>query len=287
MKNIAIIFTISIVVFTLLGFSEEPSKVTMMESLYFNKSNYDSPLEAVLIVGNTEESTASSIKDMNAVALIFQNNGIKVTKFYDRNTNWETIKIAAKTANFFVYSGHGSTMGINGKTGGLCLNKMISTKQILEELQLKKNAVVLFKSVCGGAGSSAVDSKDIGIEEAATRVTDYAQPFFIIGASCYYADNYGGGIDMFLTNFLAGKTINECYETTTKMPLVHHEIAKPFAPDSKKQIAISSNKSEGVTTLYTFENGKTTRKKIPSFKNYNIAYVGNPTFTIDDLTRSR
>jgi hypothetical protein len=249
----------------------------------FKNSKKSSPLEAVLIVGNTEKGTASSIKDMNALALIFENRGIKVTKFYDRNTNWEAIKNAAKTASFFVYSGHGSTMGINGKTGGLCLNQMISTKQILEELQLKKNAVVLFKSVCGGAGSSADDSKDVGIDEATTRVTDYAQPFFTIGAACYYADNYEDGIHQFLTHFLDGMTIKECYNTNTQNDYVCREISKPFIPDTNKQIAIASNQQEGMTTQYIFKNGKTTYKKIPSFKNYDIAFVGNPDFTIEEL----
>lgn len=249
----------------------------------FKNSPKSTPLEAVLIVGNTEKGTLSSIRDMNALALIFENRDIKVTKFYDRNTNWESIKKAAKTASFFLYSGHGSNMGINGKTGGLCLNQMITTKQILEELQLKKNAVVLFKSVCGGAGSSADDSTDIGIEEATTRVTDYAQPFFTIGAACYYADNYVGGINLFLTHFLDGMTIKDCYNANTHYDYVCREISKPFPFDRKKQIAISSDQSRGMITQYIFKNGKTTYKKIPSFKNYDIAFAGNPDFTIAEL----
>ena len=268
--NLVVVILFSILLF---GFSS------------FKNSPKSAPLEAVLIVGNTENSTASSIKDMNSLALIFENRGIKVTKFYNRNTNWETIKKAAKTASFFVYSGHGSTMGINGKTGGLCLNKMITTKQILEELQLKKNAVVLFKSVCRGAGSSADDSMDIGIEEATTRVTDYAQPFFTVGAACYYANNYDCGINQFLTNFLNGMTFEECYTTNTEYDYVCREISKPFILDPNKQIAIASNHNEGITTQYIFKNGKTTYKKIPSFKNYNIAFAGSPDLTIEELVQ--
>jgi len=286
MKNINKIISISILALALFGFSESSRAITLVE---FNTStiiDLDTPLEAVLIVGNTEQNTISSIKKMNQVALIFEKQGIKVTKFYNRNTSWEAIKTAAKTASFFVYSGHGSTMGVDGNTGGLCLNKMISTEQILKELQLKKNAIVLFKSVCGGAGSSAVDSKDIGIEEATTRVTDYAQPFFTIGAACYYADNYDNGIDLFLKEFLSGKSVGECYKITTKEAMVFHEIAKPFILDANKQIAISSDKQEGTATQYIFENGKTTYKKIPSFKNYDIALVGNPSFSITELIKS-
>ena len=283
MKISTQIFTKVILSFALFGISLSSQAITLAGFNNSAKVYFNTPLEAVLLVGNTEEGTASSIKKMNEVALIFEKNKIKVTKFYNKNTNWETIKMASKTASFFVYSGHGSTMGINGNTGGLCLNKMITTEQILNELQFKKNAIVLFKSVCGGAGSSAVDSKDIGIEEATNRVTDYAQPFFTIGAACYYADNYDDGINLFLTEFLLGKTVWECYEISTKDAMVFHEIAKPFILDAKKQIAISSDQHEGTTTQYIFNNGTTTYKKIASFKNYDIAFVGNPGFEITEL----
>ena len=136
MKNSTQIFTKVILSFALFGISLSSQSITLVEFNHSAKVNLDIPLEAVLVVGNTESGTASSIKKMNEVALIFENQGIKVTKFYNRNTNWEAIKMAAKTASFFVYSGHGSAMGINGNTGGLCLNKMITTEQILNELQL-------------------------------------------------------------------------------------------------------------------------------------------------------
>ena len=286
MKNIPKSISIFILVIVLFGFSESSKALTLVEFNCSAKVNLNTPLEAVLVVGNTEDGTASSIKKMNEVALIFENHGIKVTKFYNKNTNWDAIKIAAKTASFFVYSGHGSNMGINGNTGGLCLNEMITTEQILKELQLKKNAIILFKSVCGGAGSSVEDSKDIGVEEAITRVSDYSQPFFTIGAACYYADNYDGGINLFLTELFVGKTIEQCYKTTTKYDYVNHEIEKPFPSDSNKQISICSNKDSGMITQYLYINGKPTVKKIKAFKEYNIALVGNPSFKISELMTS-
>lgn len=275
MKKVILVF-----VFSLFSLAAIPQKNSLAK---FNKSlngNNLSNLEAVLVVGNTEESTKSAIEEMNSLALVFIKNGIKVTKFYDKNTNWESIKVAAKTASFFVYDGHGSTLGINGATGGLCLNKFISTEQILADLRLKKNALVLFKSVCGGAGSSASDTKDIGIDEAAQRVTDYSYPFFSIGASCYYANNFTGGVDLFLTEFLDGKNIEECFNTSTKYP----DYKKSFKFDNKKQIYVSSNESSGMITQTTYVNGIKKVKKIHSYKQYNIALVGNPNYTIKDLT---
>lgn len=283
MNNSTQIFTKVILAFVLFVISLSSQAITLAGFNYSAKVHLNAPLEAVLVVGNTESGTASSIKKMNEVALIFEKNKIKVTKFYNKNTNWEAIKMAAKTASFFVYSGHGSNMGLNGNTGGLCLNEMITTEQILKELQFKKNAIVLFKSVCGGAGSSAFDTKDIGIEEAITRVSDYAQPFFTIGAACYYADNYDGGINLFLTELFVGKTIEQCYKSTTKYDYVNHEIEKPFLSDSNKQISISSHINYGIRKIYVYENQKFIIKKVPAFRDYDIALVGNPSFSIKEI----
>ena len=275
MKKVILVF-----VFSLFGFAAIPQTNSLTKFNDSSKGNKVSHLEAVLVVGNTEESTKSAIEEMNSLALVFMKNGIKVTKFYDKNTNWESIKVAAKTASFFVYSGHGSTLGINGATGGLCLNNFISTEQILADFRLKKNALVLFKSVCGGAGSSADDTKDIGIDEAAQRVTDYSYPFFGIGASCYYADNFTGGVDLFLTEFLNGKSVEECLKTSAKYP----DYKKSFKFDNKKQIYVSSNQSSGMITHTTYVNGIKKVKKIHSYKQYDIALVGNPNYNIKDLT---
>ncbi len=278
-KNLSIIT----LVFSLFGFIATPNTTKFIKLNYSSVVNLKPSLEAVLVVGNTEESTKSAIKQMDGLAIIFTNNGVKVTKFYDKNTNWEDIKAAAKTASFFVYAGHGSNLGINDATGGLCLKEFIYTKQILEEFKLKKNALVLFKSVCGGAGSSATDIKDIGINEAAQRVTDYSQPFFCIGASCYYADNFEGGVDLFMTEFFKGKCIEDCYKATTEYAYVKPEYSKPFIFDTKKQINVSSYSSTGSVTVTSFENGRKSVKKIPSFKEYEIALVGNPNYCIKDL----
>ncbi len=118
---------ILVLVFSLFGFAAIPQTISLAKFNDSSKGNNVLPLEAVLVVGNIEDITKPAIKEMNSLALLFMKNGIKVTKFYDKNTNWESIKVAAKTASFFVYSGHGSTLGINGATGGLCLKKFIST----------------------------------------------------------------------------------------------------------------------------------------------------------------
>jgi hypothetical protein len=38
-----------------------------------------------------------------------------------------------------------------------------------------------------------------------------------------------------------------------------------------------------MTPQYVFKYGKTTYKKILSFKNYDVAFVGNPDFTFEEL----
>ena len=46
-----------------------------------------------------------------------------------------------------MYSGHGMSWP-DGKYGGLDLNEAISGEDIINDLRLKANAIVIFKSVC-------------------------------------------------------------------------------------------------------------------------------------------
>ena len=239
-------------------------------------------LKAVLIVGPQEGNTASAIEKMKKIAAFFKKKGVEVESYYDDKAVWENIKDAAKDADFFIYSGHGTSLGEDGKTGGLCLSARISSKEITEELELGENAVVIFKSVCMGAGSSASDHEDIGIEEAETRVSDYSMPFFELGASCYYANNMGGGCLNFLRCFFTGETVKACYEKTTQT-WAEIEISKQYKFDNTKQISIASTNFGGTSTVTTYKNGVKTVEERPSVKSYTIAFVANVDFTIDDL----
>jgi hypothetical protein len=301
--NRIIISLLIIFRFTLMGFSQDANPSTLINA--DNKVNHDSfsSLKAVLIVGPQEDGTASAIESMNTMAALFKSHGVKVLCFYNKNADWNKIKEASKEANFFVYSGHGSTMGEGGKTGGLCLTSMISSKEIINELKLKNNAVVIFKSVCGGAGSSADDNGDIGINEALQRVTDYAQPFFRIGASCYFANNVEDGCLLFLNKFFSGNGVGDCFKESTKTATLTTitngvktveqivpegtkiEVSKEFRYDKNKQISIASSDWGGTVTRTSYTNGVKKVEQIPSSKDYDIAYVANPDFTINDLMK--
>ncbi len=243
-------------------------------------------LKALLIVGHQEDGTSSAISDMNKIAAVFELHGIQVYKFYDSKASWGEIKSISPNCNFLVYSGHGSTMGENGESGGLCINQMISTSQMLNELRLKPNALILFKSVCMGAGSSAGDEGDIGISEALKRVTSYANPFFKIGASAYYANNYGGGVEGFLKNFLAKETLNNCFTKSAEM-WTDIECNKTFSKDSSKNIGIASSAGGGTSTVTTYHNGVKTVKEVENAKSYDIAYVGAAGFSITAMFSSK
>ena len=127
------------------GFTAFPISKKKSDYNHSNNVNLATTLEAVLVVGNIQESTKSAIKEMDEIALLFVKNGVKVTKFYDKNANWESIKTASKTASFFVYQGHGTTLGLNGESGGLVISDFIYAKQIYDELKLNKNCLVLFE----------------------------------------------------------------------------------------------------------------------------------------------
>ncbi|MBX3101615.1 MAG: hypothetical protein KF690_03815 [Bacteroidetes bacterium] len=241
-------------------------------------------LRAVLIVGHVEDATASFIKSMEEIRHFLESKGVHVSVFYDKKADWERIKTAARGAHFFIYSGHGSTLGENGRTGGLCLTQRISSKTLVEDLKLAGNALVIFKSVCRGAGSSAGDDGDIGIAEARLRVQDYAAPFFKTGAGAYYANNLGVGTLNFLKNFFDGKSLKECFELSAQ-EWAEVECIEPFAPDNSKQLGIASTNWGGTSTRTTYINGKKIVEKVPSAKEYEIAFVGNPGFAIAHMRK--
>jgi hypothetical protein len=239
-------------------------------------------LNAILIVGHQEDGTGSAMKDMDKIANVFLENGVSVYKFYDDNANWDEIIETAKECSFFVYSGHGSNLGENGNVGGICINSMVSSSELMSRLRLKENALVIFKSVCNGAGSSAGDDDDIGIFEAKKRVTYYAYPFFEIGASAYYANNFGNGVTNFLMDFLSGVTLKQSYLNTTKT-WTNVEFEEAFSRDTSKYFSIASTPGGGNATRTTYTNGVKTVEQIYNPKGYKIAYVGKAGFSIRNM----
>lgn len=244
----------------------------------FNKEGF----EAILIVGQQEDGTKDAIARMDKIADFFKKKKVKVHQFYDGDANWNEIVQVSKNCSFLVYSGHGSNLGVDGNAGGLCLNDQISSKELMEQLRLKENALVLFQSVCKGAGSSAGDTKDIGIEEAKNRVTHYAYPFFEVGASAYYANNYLDGVLDFLTDFFDGNTLGSIYNKSIGS---RHkiELEEPFEKDPRKTISIMSTPGGGVATVTTYTNGVKSVKKIIEPKSYDMAYVGASDFSIKHM----
>jgi hypothetical protein len=259
---------------------------------------------AVLVVGPQEDGTQDAIYEMKKIGVYLKSQGVHLKTFYGNNANWNEIRKAANGASFFIYSGHGGSLGENGNAGGLFLTNSVSSQDIVNDLHLKRNSVVIFKSVCNGAGSSAGDDGDIGINEATKRVTYYSKPFFEIGAACYYANNLGDGCLYFLKYFFEGKTIKECFINSTQSwwtqtstrngvtteekvlgedPQADIEFEKSYKYNRKMNISIASTNWGGSSTLTTYRNGVKTVKQVPSSKGYSIAYVSDPNFSIKKL----
>jgi hypothetical protein len=248
----------------------------------FCQNNNSKDLKAILIVGHQEDRTKGAIEKMDEIANLFLKKGVLVYKFYDKKADWNEIIKVAKNCNFLLYSGHGSTMGKDGNVGGICINSMISSFELMKNLRLKENALVIFKSVCNGAGSSAGDDNDIGITEAKKRVAYYAYPFFEIGASAYYANNFGNGVYDFLDDFLSGITLKQAYLNSTKT-WTNVEFEEVFSRDNTKSFSIASRPGGGTATRTTYTNGVKKVEQVKSPKGYKIAYVGKIGFSIIDM----
>ncbi|MFZ8837269.1 MAG: hypothetical protein ACO3MV_09265 [Flavobacteriales bacterium] len=227
--------------------------------------------------GSLEGAKVHSIIDL------LDNAGYEVTWLGNGNATWDLVKKHAQGVNILIYAGHGSTLGYNG-TGGLCLDNGNSTDirssfEVEENIQLAPNALVLFKSVCGGAGSSADDDGDIGIKEAVNRVNSYSQPFFNMGAAGYYADNWDGGLERFLRLLFQGYTIDEAYrESASTWNDLDYTGWSTY--DSNVMIGVSSNYRPGTFKRTSTRNGVTTVETLSNFKKYSVAYAGKKDFKI-------
>ncbi len=245
----------------------------------YAQNNPAAGLKALLVVGHQEDQTSDAIQAMNKIADLLKSHGVLVYKFYDNEADWPKITAVAPGCSFFIYSGHGSTLGPNGSVGGLCIKTMVSTKELLSQFKLKNNALVLFQSVCYGAGSTAGDDEDIGIEEAKNRVRSYASPFFEVGATAYYANNFENGVFNFLTDFLSGTALSIIYRKSTET-WTTIELEEPYSADKTKFFSIASTKGGGTAIRTTYINGVKKTEEVKSPKSYEIACIGEPEFNI-------
>jgi hypothetical protein len=242
--------------------------------------------KAIIINGN-----AGSI-DQEAQDLIglFNRHGYATIYLTGNSANWENVKTKAQGAAIFIYSGHGSSSGYNG-TGGLCLNSnentwgsnVVSSYTFEKDIQLASGAIVYFKSVCGGAGSSASDRSDIGIENATERVTSYSYPFFKMGASAYFASNYSGHALKVFQNLFEGNTLEDAFRNIL-LATSTIELIDVHTLDASKSVGIASNYSPGTSTVYitTYTGTKKENRTetFAKFREYNIAFAGRRTFKL-------
>jgi hypothetical protein len=241
-------------------------------------AEFNNPPKAILIVGPQQDGTSEAISEMNRIADFLKSKGVEVLSFYDKNSDWEKIKKAAEGASILIYAGHGS------EKCGLHLSKSVSNEEIVSGLKLKKNAMVLFQSVCYGAGSTAGDNVDIGLKEAEKRVTNYARAFIEKGAGCYFAINSDGGVLEFLTDFYKGKSVQECFENSTEFFYKMEKNQKSLLGDNLN-IAIASSDTSGTATRTTYINGVKKVEKVPVVKGYDIAYISSPDFSLKTLLK--
>jgi len=247
------------------------------------QSKPTSPREAVCILGSDLLHRDQNIVDLNALVHYLESQNFRVHTFFNETNDWEAIKKASLNASIFIYSGHGTHLGIDEGFGGIVIGEFISAQKIANELKFAKNPIVLFSSVCGGAGSSAGDETDIGILEAQKRVIGSSLPFFLAGAKAYYANNYTGGMLNFLNKLVENSTLEQLFESTAS-PWNTVEINKSVTDkrlNSNFKIGIASSEGGGTSVVTKTVNGVTTTKTRISCKRYSIAYVGDPNYRIN------
>jgi hypothetical protein len=249
----------------------------------------DSKKLAVCIIGGNLLNQKSEEYEVNKIVQLLESQNYTVQKFYHPNDNWDEISEASLNASIFIYRGHGIRLGIDGGFGGMSLYESVSGKKIASELKFNKSPIVLFPSVCGGAGSTAEDETDIGISEARNRVFGSALPFFIAGASAYYANNYNKGMYDFLELMFTGKTLGEAFDITGSKTntLEMNQRVNDKRVNVLYKIGISSSEGGGTAIITTSNNGVLNSKTIVSPKGYEIAYMGDPNYRMTEYQLSK
>jgi hypothetical protein len=111
---------------------------------------------------------------------------------------------------------------------------------------------------------------------------DYSTPFFKVGASGYYANNFSDGSYDFLRDFLTGQSLQKAFKNSTKI-WTDIEFESSHPDEYSMLYSIASRPGGGTATQITYTNGVKKVETIQSSKAYNIAYVGYPNFTIRDM----
>jgi len=246
-----------------------------------------SQLTAVLVVGHVEESTKAYISHMNTTAAFFARQGIKVYKFYDKNAKMDDIVRVAAECNFFVYSGHGSEVQKRYVPGIMCIDKMVSSVELLDKVKFTKKPLVIYNFVCSAAGSTESDTCDIQLNEARRRTLHYATTFADMGASGYYATNYDGSVVSFLKIFFKGKSLLQTFNDNMIEGVVKEK--ESFHPKYRDlTYVITSSPAYGMQCIPVYKpDGKFIGfKKVPGFKTYDMALLGPAGLTMDDIRRA-
>lgn len=211
-------------------------------------------IKCVIILGGHSSGLDDAILIKNHLILI----GIKNVSLIMPNLSFNEVKKITKNSNILIYVGHGSL------SNGIYLDSIDIMPKDFKSLELAKNHIVLFKSVCFSAGSSASDRKDIGIEEAKKRVINYSKGFIDNGALLYYAMNFGGELEIFFNLLFSGEsieTINNIILKSLRNNGVNKEIDTIY---NKYNIVITSN----------FSN---------KYKQYYFSYITTIGFNINKL----
>ena len=247
------------------------------------------PKEAVCIAGSHLEKGNNMAYHLATIADYLQTQNYKVHRFYDPNNDWDAIKKASLNASLIIYQGHGTNLGIDHGFGGMVVKEFVSGKEIASELKFNLNPLVIYMSACGGAGSSAGDVTDIGVEVAKKRVLGSALPFLLAGARGYYATNYYTEILSFVKKWINHKTLNACYLESTSpwCTIVSNAPVEDPRINPGYMHAISATEDRHVYSMPTTKKGKTSAKLLCRYNTYDIAYLGDPMLTVDQTLKKK
>jgi hypothetical protein len=164
--------------------------------------------KVVLIVGPAGAATDNYRKLADEAAAVAAEYTSNVVKVYSPDATWPAVKQALDGASVVVYLGHGNGwpsryrdalyppsqngFGLNPHAGAGDTHQYFGEARIAREIQLAKNAVVIFSHLCYASGNSEPGLPEGPLEVGQQRVDNYAAGFIEAGAAAVIAEAHMG-----------------------------------------------------------------------------------------------
>jgi hypothetical protein len=165
----------------------------------------------VIIVGPTDEETATNLEQGEEMAQKAEAAGMQVIRIFHPHATWDNVLAAIQGASFVAYYGHGygwpsntpeiwevqqDGMGLNAYDGsGVGEVHYSGANKIRQSIRLAPGAVVFMMRGCYTAGNGLNSAPIPTLDVARQHVDNFASGWLAVGAGAVFALAFGTHFD--------------------------------------------------------------------------------------------